>query len=152
MLKDTDGILTIKSFGQSSHLQTVVMVARRNQSYHPTIVARLPPGCEAAVEISRVGDDHDEFGLGILSNFLSGLLSAKCVNLFSDIPVFQNIGVYRLSDASDFVENNKNGLGITNEPMTLLFMAVPAIDKKTSMVNVKGQEEFFVNKNYFPNF
>ena len=73
-----------------------------------------------------------------MSNPLSDLLSAKCVNLFSDIPVFQNIGVYRLSDASDFVENNKNGLGITNEPMTLLFMAVPAINKNPSKVNAKS--------------
>ena len=36
--------------------------------------------------------------------------------------------------------------------MTLLFRAVPGIDKKPSKVNVKGQEEFFVNKNFFPNF
>jgi hypothetical protein len=150
LLKEKDEILTIKTFGQSSHLQTVAMTARRNQSYHPTIVARLPPGCEATIEISKVGEDHEEFGIGILSNPLSDLLSAKCVNLFSDI--FQNIGVYRLSDASDFVETNKNGLGITNKPMTLLFMAVPAVDKKSSKVNVKGQEEFLVNQNFFPNF
>ena len=55
------------------------------------------------------------------------------VSLFSDI--FQNLGVYRLSDASDFVEMHKNGLGITNKPMTMLFMAVPAINKKP----VEGQ-------------
>ena len=47
----------------------------------------------------------------------------------------QNLGVYRLSDASDFVEMHKNGLGITNKPMTMLFMAVPAINKKP----VEGQ-------------
>ena len=119
-LKEEGGILTIKTFGQSSHLQRVAMMAQRNQSYHPTIVARLPSGCEATIGIAKVGD-HEEYGIGCLSNPLSDLLSEKCVNLFSDI--FQNIGVYRLSDASDFLEIKKNGFGLTNKPMTLLFMA-----------------------------
>lgn len=125
-------------------------VACNRSSFHPSIVARVPPELVANVVVAREQDEQ-EFGIGNLSNPVQDLLTPLSRMLFGS--VFENTGVARISDAGMMVAKNSIGEPCTTAaPFHLVFIPIPAVDKKPSSVNNVGQREFGDTGNYNQNF
>ena len=126
-------------------------VAQNLSSFHPSIHARVPHDLAANVKVARGTEEMEEYGIGNLVNPVQDLLTPLTQMLFG--PVFESVGVTRISDAGMMVAKNSCGEPCTTSaPFHLVFIPIPAVDKKPSSVNNVGQREFLDTGNYNPNF
>ena len=126
-------------------------VAQNLSSFHPSIHARVPHDLAANVKIARGTEEVEEYGIGNLVNPVQDLLTPLTQMLFGS--VFESAGVTRISDAGMMVAKNSRGEPCTTSaPFHLVFISIPAVDKKPSSVNNVDQREFLDTGNYNPNF
>ena len=126
-------------------------VAQNLSSFHPSIHARVPHDLAANVKVARGAEEVEEYGIGNLVNPVQDILTPLTQMLFGS--VFESAGVTRISDAGMMVAKNSCGEPCTTSaPFHLVFIPIPAVDKKPSSVNNVGQREFLDTGNYNPNF
>ena len=115
-------------------------VACNCSSFHPSIVARVPPELVANVVVARE-QEEEEFGIGNLTNPVQDILTPLSRMLFGS--VFENTAVTRFADSGMMVAKDSLGESCTTAgPFHLVFIPIPAVDKKPSSVNNVGQMEF----------
>ena len=67
--------------------------------------------------------------------------------------LFRSVGITRMVGASMMITKNHKGESCaTTAPFHLVFIPIPAVNKKPSTVNIMGQHEFDDNGVYFQNF
>jgi hypothetical protein len=122
-------------------------------SFGTGIIARKPDADEVAVTVEVHVDavaNGVDFGMGNLVNPLQDCLSPMARSLFQS--VFHSLQIGRWTTINDFLNTENGTHRVSGSPHSLIFLAVPAVNKKPSLVNRMGVPEFDHNNKVFPNF
>ena len=139
-----------ESIAGEHDLNLLKEVAGKLTSFHTDIIPHVPEELLANVVVSR--NQHEvEYGIGVPTNPVHNFLTPLTRSVFGK--VFENVGITRMEDASMMITKNHKGESCPMAaPFHLVFIPIPAVNKKPSTVNIMGQHEFDDNGVYFQNF
>ena len=139
-----------ESIAGEHNLNLLKEVAVKPTSFHTDIIPHVPQELLANVVVS-CNQNEVEYGIGVLTNPVHDFFTPLTRSVFGK--VFENVGITRMVDASMLITKNHKGESCaTTTPFHLVFIPIPAVNKKPSTVNIMGQHEFDDNGVYFQNF